>query len=268
MKTNLKQHNLVKSISSIFFLLLLVLLLNACKSSADKQAARQKQIVCFIDFSETADWPARMEKMQALVANSVIGKLSFNTKLIILPIDKASATGGKEILTGTTLDEFDYIPDMTSQVDEETVSKENLEKIKDSLKSIFNTRFPAILEERKGQARGTDIFGALEEAKRYATNTKNTLVILLSDMMNWSADLKMEQSNFNASNLEKGLEKAPAVQLSGSSVFVFTGDVSYIDAVHYNTVKSFWKQYFQKNNMPLIDYSSAAVSELEKNIGN
>lgn len=236
-------------------------------TNSDKSDKLPYNIICFIDFSETPDWEARMNSMKGIIQNSVINKLGFNVKLVILPLDKGSITGSKEILTGTTLDEFDYIPDMTAPVDEEKVAKENLQKTRDSLNNVFNTAFSITSTERKGLQKGTDIFGAIDQAGQYTTKGKN-LIIFFSDMMNWSSDLKMEPGNYSSSTVDDKLAKSPDLTLPESSVYVLTGNVSHIDADHYKAVKQFWGKYFQKQQIELLDFSSGNVTQLEKLITN
>lgn len=252
----------------ILFLFAVLLSFSSCTNTvSDNSEDLPYNIICFIDFSETPDWEDRMNSMKVIIQNSVINKLGYNAKLIILPLDKGSITGSKEILIGTTRDEFDYIPDMTAPPDEEKVARENLQKTRDSLINVFNTAFSVTSKERKSLQKGTDIFGAIDQAGQYITKGKN-LIIFFSDMMNWSNDLKMEPGNFTLSAIEDKLAKSPALTLPESSIYVLTGNVSHIDADHFKAVKQFWEKYFQKQQIVLLDFSSGNVTQLEKLITN
>lgn len=227
---------------------------------------KQKNIICLIDFSETPEYESRMEHLRGVVNNSIISKIGYNTKLTVLPIDKASVSSSKEILCGLTLDQFDYIPEMTAAADEEKIATENLKKATDSLKTLFNQNFSDALKYRKENKldKGTDIIGALDQSKRYISNDGENLVIILSDMMNWTDNLKMEQGNFSSNSIETALKKSAPISLGNTKIFVYTGSTSYISGEHYKTVQGFWTKYFNQNNVSLIDYSSGAVSKLEE----
>lgn len=256
-----------KALSKIilFFLLsTIVLIVISCTGSGNK--IKQHTIVCYIDYSETQDWPERMNTMKAVIKNSLINKLSYNTQLVILPIDKSSSNASKEIIIENVADEFDFIPDGTASIDEEKVAANNLQKLRTDITTRFEKSFDKTASERIGLKQGTDIFGALQQAKRYFNLTKGGKfsIILLSDMMNWSPSLKMEEANFNVSNINKALQNAPVCDLKGVNVLVFTGETNYIDAGHYELVKKFWEKYFNREQLTLIDYSSGALSSLEK----
>lgn len=249
-------------------LLNVLVVLDSC-DNADRKI-KQQNVICFIDFSETPDWPDRMRSMKEVIKKSIIAKLPYNTKLVILPLDKSSANASKEILVATIADEFDFIPDGTASIDEEKVALEKIKKLKDSLIVKFDSEFDITTSERKGMQKGTDIFGALQQAQRYLNITEGNenSIILLSDMMNWNSTLKMESGNFNPSMLNSAIKEAPTSDLKGINILVYTGNTNYIDAVHYAVVKMFWEKYFKREQIKLIDYSSGALTSLENYISN
>jgi len=254
--------------SSFTILIFAITAATFCFTFTSCTKEKKKAIVCLIDFSETPEWNSRMEMLKQVTINSIISKISFNTSLVILPLDKASASGSEELLSGRTLNEFDYIPDMTAPPDEDRVSQENLQKTKDSLKQEFSQLFDKALQSRVGLQKGTDIFGALEQAKRYLPEGGQNIIILLSDMMNWSNDLKMEPGNFNTASIEQALKKVPAANLSNAKILIYTGQTGYLPADHFKTVQQFWEKYFSQNNIQLVDYSSGAITKLEETVAH
>ena len=86
-------------------------------------------------------------------------------------------------------------------------------------------------------------------------------------MMNWTPELKMEPVKFDSSQLAMALQKAPKISLpANTKIFVYTGNLGYLPKEHYTTVQSFWKSYFNQNNLEVIDYSSGSLSALQKAI--
>ena len=89
---------------------------------------------------------------------------------------------------------------------------------------------------------------------------------MFSDMMNWTDNLIMEESNtnFNYNTIDKCLENVPNVELTKTTVIIITGEQVESSAEHYKLVKSFWSKYFDKNQIKLYDYNSASVSKLNE----
>ena len=225
-------------------------------------------IICFVDFSEAPEWNKRLEDFRNLIQHAVIGNMRVEESIVVLPIDKASLTAGTEIYKATFKKELQYIPERTSPIDEDKVLAKNVQQDRDSFSSAFARRFETVKSERIKQIQGTDIFGALEQAKKYVEPDQKNIIILFSDMMNWSSELKMEPDNFSLSSVNIALQKAPSVQIFNARVIVFTGNLSQISQLHFKAVKQFWTEYFKKQNIELVEYSSGAVTSLEKAISS
>jgi hypothetical protein len=111
---------------------------------------------------------------------------------------------------------------------------------------------------------GTDILGALGYSGKYYEDDQENIIIFLSDMMNWSGNLKMEEGHFDGSMVDKKLNETPNVEGKSAKVIVITGDITNISSKHFEVVSDFWNKYFKKNNFILVDYTSAGKAKLEE----
>lgn len=235
--------------------------LSSCKNSE----TGRRSIVCLVDFSDSKDAAARLQFYMSAIKDHVIPKLSFTDKITVIPIDRASITNASDILLAD-LAIHDFEPESASPMEEEQITNDNLKKYTDSLAASFVQAFQVAIEGRNKTSHGTDIFGALEVTKsKLATSDKN-IVILFSDMMNYSGVIKMEPGNsqISSNTIDALLKKAPAVQLPSTTALVLTADQSYITQEHFKLVQSFWTKYFENSGIKLYDYSSASLSKLNE----
>ena len=141
-----------------------------------------------------------------------------------------------------------------------------IKKYKDTLSMNFELSFRKAVSDRTLQNQGTDLIGAMNNVKGYIKSNDDNYVIFMSDMMNYTNTLIMEPSNtqFSNANLVSILNKLPGIEIQNATAIVITGDQPVVTSEHFELVKSFWTQYFKKNNIKLYDYSSASVSKLNE----
>ena len=137
---------------------------------------------------------------------------------------------------------------------------------KKAISDFFNTSIARAKVERANLTKGTDITGALKDVSKYYQDGQENIIILLSDMMNWSGNLKMEEGSFTSEMIDNKLAELPTIDGSKANVIVHTGDITNISSKHFSIVNDFWKKYFDKNGFILFDYSSGAKSKLEERI--
>lgn len=253
----------MKRISSSLSLIALVLFVTILVSSCEKEKVH-KNIICYVDFSENPNRAKRVADYAEVINNSIIKNMSFNDRIVILPIDNGTITNNIELLDKSLKKQFDYIPDGTSPLDEDRVAQENLDKDIKAMTDEFNASIAKALTDRANLTKGTDIIGALNGIGTYYQARQKNIVVLLSDMMNWSSNLKMEQGSFTANMVDKKLAELPTIDGQKAIVLVHAGDITNISNDHYNAVNGFWKKYFDKNNFSLDDYSSTGKSKLEE----
>ena len=236
-----------------------------CSCNSKKNVHRT--IICFIDFSETPKWEERISDYTDVVNNSIIKNMGYNDKLIILPIDKQTTQNSTPIIVESLKKQLDYIPDGTSPLEEDNVAQKNLNVDIKKIGEEFNANMLTAKNARKDFHKGTDIVGALTilNEKYYEAGQEN-IVIFLSDMMNWSDKLKMEEESFNANSIESSLTNSDLPNLSGKSmkIIVHQGDITNIGNEHFKIVKNFWSKYFDIYKIALVDYDSGGKTKLEE----
>ena len=249
-------------IKAIVSLAVILILYSSCNNKSEPV---RKNIICLVDFSDSKNAAERLQFYMTVIKDNIIPKLSFTDKITVIPIDKASITNASDILL-FDLSTKDFEPESASPMEEEQITKDNLKKFTDSLAASFSQNFQSAIDSRNKTNHGTDIFGALEVVKGKIKANDDNVIILLSDMMNYTTTLKMEPENteFNAKSLNDLLNKVPNYEMPNTTVLVLTADQSYISQTHFKLVQNFWTQYFEQNKIKLYDYNSASVSKLNE----
>jgi len=232
---------------------LLIIIPCACR-----KAAVHKNIICFIDFSNEPLFPGRVNYYAGIAATEIIAQMSYGDRIVILPVDNGTLTNSGELIDFTFKNEGDYIPDGTSPLDEDGVAEKNLNSDKKHFIAMLNRSVASALIERRNLKEGTDILSALSSAAKYEQNGQDNRLVFLSDMMNWSADLKMEPGHFSSAMIDAKLAAMPNINGKHVEVLVHTGDETGISNAHFMAVNQFWVRYFKANNFDLTDYSSTS----------
>lgn len=255
----------MKKLHIIKLVISFVIVLFLASSCGSKSGPARKNIVCLVDFSDSKNASERLQFYMTVIKDNIIPKLSFTDKITVIPIDRASITNASDILL-FDLSSKDFEPDAASPMEEEQITKDNLKKFTDSMAASFTQNFQSAIDSRNKTSHGTDIFGALEVVKGKIKTNDDNVIILLSDMMNYTSTLKMEPENseFNAKSLNDILNKVPNYEMSNTTILVLTADQSYISPTHFKLVQNFWTQYFEKNKIKLYDYNSASLSKLNE----
>lgn len=223
-----------------------------------------KNIICYIDFSENPNFDKRVNYYNDVMNNSIIGNMSFEDRIVVLPIDNGTLTNSSEIIIDSLKKQSDYVPDGTSPLDEDAVAQKNADTEKKKISKDLTAKIQQAKLDRSGLKKGTDIIGALSSANKYYEDGQDNIVIFLSDMMNWSNNLKMEEGSFNASMIDSKLAELPKIDGKSANVLIHTGDLTNISEKHFNILNQFWTKYFQNNKFTLVDYSSGSTSKLDE----
>lgn len=247
------------TLSFIIYALLLAFI-PSCKTNPPIH----RNIICYIDFSENPNFDKRVAYYSEIVNNIIIKNMSFNDRLIVLPIDNGTVTNSSEIIDSSLKKQFDYIPDGTSPLDENDVAQKNIGDDKQKISDNFNLNIEKAISDRSNLQKGTDIIGALSNVSKYYQGGQENIVILLSDMMNWSDNLKMEEGSFTANMIDSKLAQLPKIDGKSTKILVHSGDLTNISNKHFTVLNQFWTKYFLNNNFILVDYSSGAKSKLEE----
>ena len=173
----------------IIILEIFVLTFSSCKWGHKRVAPKGKNIICIVDFSDSRNATERLIFYMNVIKTNIIPKLGLQDKITVLPIDQASITNSSDILL-KDLSSMNFEPEQANPMEEEQITNNNLKKYKDSLASEFIIRFQSAIDSRNKSNHGTDLFGALGIAKGKLKQGDDNYLIILSDMMNWSGDIK------------------------------------------------------------------------------
>jgi len=251
---------------SFIALALIIFSISSCKWGTEREAPRGKNIICMVDFSDSKNAAERLQFYMTVIKDNIIPSLGLYDKITVMPIDKASITNSSDILL-EDLSAKTFEPDMASPMEEEQITQDNLKNYKDSLAIVFTQKFQSAIKNRSTLNHGTDIFGALEVVKGSKLKlADDNYLILFSDMMNWSKTLNLEPNNknFNANTLDEMLGKVANHTMPNVTALVLTGEQVDVPPEHFQLVKSFWKKYFDKNQIKVFDYNSASVAKLNE----
>lgn len=124
-----------------------------------------------------------------------------------------------------------------------------------------------LIGDWKRQARGlapkfqyTDMFGALllaEHVFAESAQSGRKILVLLSDMRHHTRDLDLESVSSVPSlhDLERQNRKIPTAMLRGVEVYALGVDGAGKSLAYWDSLKTFWADYFQKSEARLQDYT-------------
>ena len=255
----------IKAINLIILLFIITSTLSSCQWGKKRQPPKGKNIICVVDFSDSRNADDRLRYYSNVIKDNIIPKLKRYDKITVIPIDKASLTNSADIFLAD-LSATDFRPDQASPMEEETITKKNLDDYKAKMSKEFEASFNKAIEKRSAGSHATDLFGALDVVNRKISSRDDNYIIFLSDMMNYSNALNMEPSNtrFNNSTIDSILKEVPSYKMPGVTALVLTGEQVEVTSEYYSLVQSFWTKYFSNNEIKLFDYNSASVSKLNE----
>lgn len=245
----------MKQLSS-FSLVAIMCLVISCKEKPSTN------IVCLVDFSQTID-SGTVSWYKKTIANNVLKQMGFKDRIIILPVDLGSQTASEELFK-VDFSKNDYTNEFAGLQSDEVELKNHKDSVRASIHT-FALSFEKTRKSRINFDKGTDIFGALKQAQKYKGTENHNIIVIFSDMLQYTDRNKMNfENHLNSLNeIDKNLTLADKADLSKTHIIVLTGMQSKIKPEKFNVIKSFWEKYFLTCNGQLIDYSSGAVSKLE-----
>jgi len=255
----------------VYVLIVAGVFLSACSVNDAKRFAGipfedRRNLVVLVDFSLSPIAPNRHEFYKQVIETEIFPNLDEKDTLTVVPIDKSSATNAEEIFK-IDFSKVEIKVPVGPAKEMERLRKKKLEEERSRQLSEFQKAFDGAVKSRNPLAGQTDLFGALENSKRYAIPDRPTVLIMLSDMLHHSANLSMEPKkgmNLDSEKFNKMFDSVAQIGLEGYTVLVLTGDQSGNSPEHFNLVKNFWTVYFDRNKASLFDYSSLAKSKVSE----
>lgn len=228
---------------------------------------KSKNIIALIDTSGTVD-SNTIEWYKNTTENSVIKKMGMKDQLMVLPIDFGSQTASQELFRvdfakNKYKNEFAGLQtaEVEAQSHHDSVTQEIIK---------FRFSFEKSKSNREIYNKGTDIVGSLKEASKYYDPTAENIIVIFSDMMQYTdkSKMNMETQLNTQSEAEAFLDKIDLIKLKGFKIVILTGMQGNANPIKYNAIKSFWEMYIRNSGGELIDYSGAMQGKLEELISN
>jgi hypothetical protein len=227
------------------------LLTTACFVSLDSTASAGKEIIIFVDFSESI----RAEN-RTLIArdfeDSIIPSLSGGDRILVAPINEKTLTNFHSVLDATlpSKPEFSGWSDNTLQYNRKVKEIDGeIDRIRDEIRS----QVPDILAGG-GSSQKTDIFSSLVMAEKlFNQESRRKVLILMSDMIVDYPPYRFDKISWSA---EKKAEILSELQVKGlipdlSGVCVYVSGVSAGSAQLAGEISDFWQRYFERTNADL-----------------
>jgi|GEM_PF-4548206 len=247
-------------------LLILFFVFTLCFASCKEDVRKPASITVFMDWSTSL--PEATKQFYIGFIYKVFTYLKPGDVIRILPIDKNTESGSVELvnLTIPPSEQFSNPLDPPAQ-------KNLLMKIR--FKNFYESKINTVqaglnkLKFRDSKLQqGTDIFGALRLAQNYFDTSKTNILIICSDMLNYSQELKMEKVKLDRSFISNALKKLNSkyVNTAYTGLFCVTGSNDQLDASTYWGAKDFWTNYFQQANFKNTLYISGETSVVEQKL--
>jgi hypothetical protein len=185
-------------------------------------------------------------------------------RLIMLPVDYNSMTGSKELFK-IDFSKNEYHNEFAGLQSNEVEMKSHQDSISAILPQ-FDRAFETEKKNRMQLHTGTDIFGALKQCSKYAVPGQKNLVVIFSDMLQFTdkENMNFEDHLNSTADIEHYLSVAEKIDLKNMQFIILTGAQNNMKPEQFIAVKTFWEKYVAQCNGKLVDYSSGAVSKLEE----
>lgn len=236
-------------------------------SCTHKKVAKEDlalNIICLVDFSKSI--PAgTMNWYKQTIENNILINLQTSDRITVLPIDRGSETAAREILSA---DLYEFASGIKVDADNKMQEAEKREQafadyINNKLVPSLNNGFDSFRISRQNMSDETDIIGALGVAGKYFRNDMRNVIVVFSDMIQYSDELKISKRE-TADKIESKCVNISIPEIKNGEVLILTGEQPAISSVQMNEVRSFWTNFLQKQNVQLIGYGSGELVDLNR----
>lgn len=253
----------MKKIIKLIGTILTLALLSACNNGSGPQ---DKNLVVFLDLSNSITENVKEWYIQT-ISDKICAQLGKYDKLTIMPMDGASQTAAKAMLTINMEDKRKEWIAITGVNTNETdrLRKEAAKKFIEENMEMLKSKMQGVAQERQYAANHTDILGALHTMDNLYNDKYANHLIILSDMENYSNSLKMH----NGDNTEKWLSAVAAEKFTNINkciIHIYTGEQMNMDPNYYQNIKTFWSTYLKQQGVRTFNYFSAETKTLQANI--
>ncbi len=233
------------------FLLGASLLATACFVSSKKAASQGKEIIVFVDFSQSIRGENR-GLIERDFADLIVPSLSAGDRILIAPINERTLTNFHPLLDKTfpSKPEFNGWLDNTLQYNR---AVEAVESQVEELREEIGERVPGVLV-KGGSSQKTDIFSSLVMAEKlFDRELRRKVLILMSDMIVDYPPYRFDRISWSP---EKRQELLAELHVKGlipdlSGVCVYVSAVTAGSADMARQISDFWQDYFARTRADL-----------------
>ncbi len=241
-----------RKISRILVLGLCALgVLTGCESSSQGTTSVGKEIVIFVDFSDSIRGDNQTLFLQDL-ERAILPTLSAGDRIVIAPINDKTFTSFHPIVEVTFPDNpgFDGWSDNLLKYNQEVKRvNEEVARLKEEIKSQISHMFKG-----RRASQQTDIFSSIVMAQKlFDHQPRQKVLVLMSDMIVDYPPYRFERISWNP---EKNTEILSDLRMKGmipdlSNVCVYVSGVTAASADQAGNIARFWQEYFDRTNAKL-----------------
>lgn len=253
----------------LVYFILLCFLVSGCKEIKNDidtlfNEEQNKIVIALVDFSKsipesTIDW------YKEVISSELLPALKVNDRLHILPVDQAAQTSGTEILS-IVLEEKNFVSSQDPPNQKQELINRRIREFLNKSAAKFSDQFYSIKNDRTKYSSRTDIIGGFNQAIKYKNVEFRNYIIVLSDMVQDTEELNLEKYLNSKPEPFKIISNLSSNDLTGTKIFILTGDQPKIGIKNFNWLKDFWTAYIQKNDGDLINYESGSLSLLKEKL--
>lgn len=243
---------------------LLIALSAALFSCSNSKTTRASNIICLVDFSKSIP-PSTLDWYKSVIKNTIIANLGERDKITVLPIDYGSQTSSTEIFIADFAKQS-FRKQFDSPLQQDQIAKRRLNIFRDSMEVLFDSAFDLARTARTKFSQGTDVIGGFSQANKYFQQGDNNLIVAFTDMIQETEQLNLFRNLSTERDIETLLKKAPLSNFNKIDLFVMTGEQPSVKINKYELLKKFWKEYFAKTKLNLLQYDSGGEDLLANKI--
>jgi hypothetical protein len=254
----LSQLNLAKT-TVLTVLIAMALSFTGCKDAVHKPA----NVTAFIDWSNSLG--DMTEDFYVAFIYKLTTYLKPGDHLRVLPIDKNTESGSVELVDIIVPPASEFSSPFDPPAQKNELAAFRFKKFQDSIIRVLKAGIAELKKRNVNLKQGTDIFGALRVAQGYFEPAKINVLLLLSDFLNYSPELKMEKVKLDNRFISAALAGLHHHynRTKYFGVYCITGPNDQLNPAVFEGAKTFWTRYFKQVDIPNVLYVSGETSIIE-----
>jgi hypothetical protein len=220
-------------------------------------------LTAFVDWSNSL--PELTEEFYVAFIYKLMTYLKPGDHLRVLPIDKNTESGSVELVDIIVPPAGQFSSPFDPPAQKNEMAAFRFKKFQDSVIRVLKAGVIELKKRNLNLKQGTDIFGALRVAQAYFDPSKVNVLILCSDMLNYSPELKMEKVKLDNRFISAALTSLNHhfKNTKYFGLYCITGPNDQLSPEVFEGAKAFWCGYFRGASIPNVLYVSGETSVIE-----